>query len=33
MALLNAGVFCRTDDGRIKFPFQAVKLEFLLQAA
>lgn len=32
-ALLNAGVLNRTDDGRIIFPFDAVKVEFLLQAA
>jgi predicted transcriptional regulator len=32
-ALLNAGVIDRTDDGRIVFPFEAVKVEFLLQAA
>lgn len=32
-ALLNAGVLDRVDDGRIVFPFDAVKIEFLLQAA
>lgn len=32
-ALLNAGVLSRSDDGRIVFPFEAVKVEFLLQAA
>ena len=32
-ALLNAGILYRTDDGRIEFPFEAVKVEFLLQAA
>lgn len=32
-ALLNAGLLDRTDDGRIVFPFDAVKVEFLLQAA
>lgn len=32
-ALLNAGVLERTEDGRIVFPFEAVKVEFLLQAA
>lgn len=32
-ALLNAGVLSRTDDGRIEFPFEAVRVEFLLQAA
>ncbi|MBL8490911.1 MAG: DNA-binding protein, partial [Rhodocyclaceae bacterium] len=32
-ALLNAGVLQRTEEGRIVFPFEAVKVEFLLQAA
>lgn len=32
-ALLNAGVLDRIDDGRIVFPFEAVKVEFLLHAA
>ena len=32
-ALLNAGVLQRTDDGSIEFPFHAVKVEFVLQAA
>ncbi|MDQ5902615.1 MAG: hypothetical protein QG672_201 [Pseudomonadota bacterium] len=32
-ALLIAGVLDRTEDGRIVFPFEAVKVEFLLQAA
>ena len=32
-ALLNAGVLDRTDDGQIVFPYDAVKVEFLLQAA
>ena len=32
-ALLNAGVLDRTEDGRIVFPFEAVKVEFMLQAA
>ena len=32
-ALLNAGILNRTEDGRIVFPFDAVKVEFLLQAA
>ncbi len=32
-ALLNAGVLERTEEGRIVFPFEAVKVEFLLQAA
>lgn len=32
-ALLNAGVLDRVEDGRIIFPFDAVKVEFLLRAA
>jgi predicted transcriptional regulator len=32
-ALLNAGVLDRTEGGQIVFPFEAVKVEFLLQAA
>jgi predicted transcriptional regulator len=32
-ALLNAGVLDRVADGRVIFPFQAVKVEFLLHAA
>jgi len=32
-ALLNAGVLHRTDEGQIIFPFEAVKVEFFLQAA
>ncbi len=32
-ALLDAGVLLRTEDGRIEFPFDAVKVEFLLRAA
>lgn len=31
--LLNSGILDRTEDGRIVFPFEAVKVEFLLQAA
>jgi hypothetical protein len=31
--LLNAGLLDRTDTGGIIFPFEAVKVEFLLQAA
>jgi len=31
-ALLNAGVLNRTADGRVEFPFEAVKVEFALQA-
>lgn len=32
-ALLAAGVLSRTESGGIEFPFEAVKVEFLLQAA
>lgn len=32
-ALLNAGILNRTADGRVEFPFQTVKVEFVLQAA
>ncbi|MEY4642277.1 MAG: hypothetical protein RLZZ227_2271 [Pseudomonadota bacterium] len=32
-ALLRAGILLRTDDGAIEFPFEAVKVEFLLQSA
>ncbi len=32
-ALLEAGVLDRLSDGRITFPFDAVKVEFLLRAA
>ncbi len=32
-ALLTAGVLDRTESGAIEFPFDAVKVEFLLQAA
>ena len=32
-ALLNAGVLERAEGGGIIFPFEAVKVEFLLQAA
>ena len=32
-ALLDAGLVNRTADGGIEFPFQAVKVEFVLQAA
>lgn len=31
--LLAAGVLSRTQGGAIEFPFEAVKVEFLLQAA
>ena len=32
-ALLAAGVLDRAEDGRVVFPFDAVKVEFLLKAA
>ena len=32
-ALIDAGVLDRTEKGGIEFPFDAVKVEFLLQAA
>lgn len=32
-ALLNAGVLDRDEDGRVIFPFDSVKVEFLLHAA
>lgn len=32
-ALLDAGILMRTEDGRIEFPFDAVKVDFLLKAA
>jgi predicted transcriptional regulator len=32
-ALLAAGILDRTADGEIAFPFDAIKVEFLLQAA
>ena len=32
-ALLLAGVLDRTAEGRIEFPYEAVKVEFVLQAA
>ena len=32
-ALLKAGIIIRTEDRRIVFPFEAVKVEFLLHAA
>lgn len=32
-ALLNAGLLDRTDDGKIIFPFDAVHVDFMLQAA
>jgi predicted transcriptional regulator len=33
VALLGAGLLSRTDDGAIEFPYDAVKVEFLLRAA
>ncbi|OQW37871.1 MAG: DNA-binding protein [Nitrospira sp. SG-bin1] len=32
-ALLKAGVLDRVDDGRVTFPFDSVKVEFLLHVA
>jgi predicted transcriptional regulator len=32
-ALLEAGILNRTPEGKIEFPFDAVKVEFILQAA
>ena len=32
-ALLSAGVLNRTESGGVEFPYDAVKVEFLLQAA
>ena len=32
-ALLAAGVLTRSESGRLEFPYDAVKVEFLLQAA
>ena len=32
-ALLSAGVLSRVEGGGVEFPFEAVKVEFLLQAA
>ncbi len=32
-ALLNAGVLQRAEGGGVEFPFKAIKVEFLLQAA
>ena len=33
VALLSAGVLDRAEGGEVIFPFDAVKVEFLLQAA
>jgi len=32
-ALLNAGILQKTENGRIVFPFDAVRVQFLLKAA
>lgn len=32
-ALLSAGVLNRTESGQVEFPYEAVKVEFILQAA
>lgn len=32
-ALLEAGLLNRTESGAIEFPYEAIKVEFLLQAA
>jgi predicted transcriptional regulator len=32
-ALLAAGVLDRTESGQVEFPYEAIKVEFLLQAA
>jgi len=32
-ALLEAGILNRTPEGKVEFPFDAVKVEFMLQAA
>jgi predicted transcriptional regulator len=32
-ALLDAGVLTRVADGRIEFPFEAIKVDFMLKAA
>lgn len=33
VALLDAGILLKTETGAIEFPYEAVKVEFLLQAA
>jgi predicted transcriptional regulator len=33
MALLAAGVLDRTESGQLEFPYEAIKVEFMLQAA
>jgi len=32
-ALLNAGVLIRSESGQLEFPYEAIKVEFTLQAA
>lgn len=32
-ALLNAGILCCTTDGKVEFPYEAVRVEFVLKAA
>ena len=32
-ALLSAGVINRTEEGRVEFPYEVIKVQFLLQAA
>jgi predicted transcriptional regulator len=32
-ALLNAGVILRNEDGKLEFPFDSVRVEFMLNAA
>ena len=32
-ALLNVGVLSRSPEGRVEFPFDSIKVEFILQAA
>lgn len=32
-ALISAGVLNRTEEGQVEFPYEAVKVEFVLQAA
>lgn len=33
MALLDAGILSRSPEGRVEFPFDSIKVEFVLQAA
>ena len=32
-ALLNAGILRKTDDGRVEFPFDAIRVDVMLHAA